>query len=207
MISSGGIGPTHDDLTMEGVASAFKRGGDESGARRVICKHYRERWLDAGLRMAEVPEGAVLNDAGDIRCPTVQVENVYVLPGIPELFESKLRALSTRFAPIHISCVRFTWSKRRGDGGTSQAIASAGYPTLMHRSCPRIGHPGVSREVDARVEGCGISGAAPFVICSAASGRGNRGNRMNIMLKMVVEEDMRTRNFEIRSNSGRARAK
>src|SRR6201993_2099688 len=98
VITSGGVGPTHDDLPMEGVARAFNRRLVMNPAlERLIRDHSRERSLDAVLRMAEVPEGAVLNDAGDIRFPTVQIENVYVLPGIPQLFETKLRALSSRF--------------------------------------------------------------------------------------------------------------
>ena len=47
--------------------------------------------------MAEVPEGALLNEGGPMIFPTVQVENIYMLPGIPQLFEGKLLALKSRF--------------------------------------------------------------------------------------------------------------
>src|SRR5258708_1466544 len=99
VITSGGVGPTHDDLTMEGVALAFKRPlMMHPTLENLIRKHFKERSLESGLRMAQVPEGAVLNDGGDTRFPTVQIENVYVLPGIPQLFEAKLLALKSRFA-------------------------------------------------------------------------------------------------------------
>jgi molybdopterin-biosynthesis enzyme MoeA-like protein len=89
--------------------------------------------------MAEVPEGALLNDAGDIRFPTVQIENVYVLPGIPQLFEAKLRALSSRFATdpyfmraIFLNC---------GEGTIADSLNDCmrNFPELMLGSYPRIG--------------------------------------------------------------------
>ena len=77
VITSGGVGPTHDDLTMEGVAAAFKRKLIlHPDLERLIRSHFSDRVNSAGLKMAEVPEGPVLNEAGDIRFPTVQIENV-----------------------------------------------------------------------------------------------------------------------------------
>jgi molybdenum cofactor synthesis domain-containing protein len=140
VITSGGVGPTHDDLTMEGVARAFNRRlVMHPELEQLIRKHFNERSIGAGLKMAEVPEGAVLNDAGDIRFPTVQIENVYVLPGIPQLFEAKLRALSSRFATdpyfmraIFLSC---------GEGTIADSLNDCmrNFPELMLGSYPRIG--------------------------------------------------------------------
>ena len=59
VITSGGVGPTHDDLTMEGVARAFNRRLVMNPVlEKLIREHFRERSLDAGLRMAQVPDGA-----------------------------------------------------------------------------------------------------------------------------------------------------
>src|SRR6266481_9434111 len=82
VFTSGGVGPTHDDITMEAVARAFGRKVvTHPELERLIRQHFSasER-LAVGLKMAEVPEGAVLNAVGDLRFPTVQVENVYILP-------------------------------------------------------------------------------------------------------------------------------
>src|SRR5882762_6406995 len=59
VITSGGVGPTHDDMTMEGVARAFKRPlVTHPTLENLIRTHFKERSMEAGLKMAEVPEGA-----------------------------------------------------------------------------------------------------------------------------------------------------
>jgi molybdenum cofactor synthesis domain-containing protein len=142
VVTSGGVGPTHDDLTMEGVAIAFKRKLVlHPVLERLIRDHFQARSLEAGLKMAEVPEGAVLNDAGDIRFPTVQIENVYVLPGIPQLFESKLLALRTRFAtdPYFMRAIYLT----SHEGVIAEHLNDCmhNFPDLMLGSYPRMGDP------------------------------------------------------------------
>ena len=93
------------------------------------------------MKMAEVPEGAVLNDAGDARFPTVQLENVYILPGIPQIFERKLAALLERFAtdPYFLRVIYTS----AGEGAIAQSLNDClkEYPDLMLGSYPRIGHP------------------------------------------------------------------
>jgi molybdenum cofactor synthesis domain-containing protein len=141
VITSGGVGPTHDDLTMEGVARAFNRRLVRNPALEALIREHSRGSLDAVLKMAEVPEGAVLNEAGDIRFPTVQIENVYVLPGIPQLFESKLRALSSSFAtdPYFMRAIYLT----AGEGTIAAHLNECmrNFPELMLGSYPRIGDP------------------------------------------------------------------
>ena len=90
---------------------------------------------------AEVPEGAVLNEGGDIRFPTVQIENVYVLPGIPQLFESKLLALKSRFAtdPYFMRAIYLS----AGEGTIAEDLNDCmrNFPELMLGSYPKIGNP------------------------------------------------------------------
>ena len=105
---------------------------------RLIRQHFNER-LATGMKMAEVPEGAVLNAGGDLRFPTVQLENVYILPGIPQIFEVKLTALLGRFAtdPYYIRTI-YT---NAGEGTIAEYLNAClrSYPALLLGSYPRIG--------------------------------------------------------------------
>ncbi|HEY6395806.1 MAG TPA: molybdopterin-binding protein [Candidatus Binataceae bacterium] len=142
VITSGGVGPTHDDITMEGVAIAFKRKlVIHPELERLIREHWSGAANAAGLKMAEVPEGAVLNAADDIRFPTIQIENVYILPGIPQLFEAKLNALKSRFTadPYFMRAI-YT---RVHEGAIAEHLNECmkNFPDLMLGSYPRIGDP------------------------------------------------------------------
>jgi molybdenum cofactor synthesis domain-containing protein len=139
VLTSGGVGPTHDDLTMEGVARAFGRSlvlNQELAA--LINEHSSGRPNPARLKMAEIPDGAILNHASDLWFPTVQLENVYVLPGVPQLFEPKLRMIAARFRsdPFFMRIIYTS--------ATESAIAPylneclARYPELMLGSYPKF---------------------------------------------------------------------
>jgi len=98
VFTSGGVGPTHDDITMDGVAAAFGRPLVEHGElRRAIESFVGNRVNAAHLKMAQIPEGAELIVDDKLAFPTVLVENVYILPGIPELFQAKVISLRDRF--------------------------------------------------------------------------------------------------------------
>jgi molybdenum cofactor synthesis domain-containing protein len=140
VITSGGVGPTHDDITMEAVALAFGRKlMIHPELERVIRQYFTER-IATGMKMAEVPEGAVLNAAGDLRFPTVQIDNVYILPGIPQIFEVKLKSLIGRFAtdPYFIRTIYTS----AGEGTIAEHLNACleTYPELLLGSYPRIGH-------------------------------------------------------------------
>ena len=91
VFTSGGVGPTHDDVTMESVARAFGVGVTMSPPlERLIRGYYNERCTDGHLLMARVPEGARLVATDNVPWPTVVMRNVWVLPGVPEVFRMKL---------------------------------------------------------------------------------------------------------------------
>lgn len=140
VLTSGGVGPTHDDITMEGVARAFGRKLIiHPELERLINQHFVGRVKSAGLKMAEVPEGSVLNSAAELRFPTVQLENVYILPGIPQIFEPKIRALTGRFAtdPYFIHTIYTS----AGEGSIADYLNTClkDFPELLLGSYPRIG--------------------------------------------------------------------
>ncbi|MEB2310769.1 MAG: molybdopterin-binding protein [Sorangiineae bacterium] len=91
VFTSGGIGPTHDDITLEGVARGFGvEARVEPTMEALLRGAYGERITEGHLRMALVPEGARLATTPDILWPTVVMRNVWVLPGVPEIFRMKL---------------------------------------------------------------------------------------------------------------------
>ena len=96
VISSGGVGPTHDDVTIKAVAQAFDTQvvrSDELECR--IRELVGDRLNDGHLRMADVPHGADLVEAGEFDWPTIRMRNVYVLPGLPGIFRAKIPMLRT----------------------------------------------------------------------------------------------------------------
>lgn len=97
VFTSGGVGATHDDLTMEGVARAFGVPLVRHPVlSRLLEEHYRDRKTDTVLRMAEVPEGTELVGLGETVFPIVKVRNVYVFPGVPSYFKMKFEFLKSR---------------------------------------------------------------------------------------------------------------
>ena len=91
VFTSGGVGPTHDDLTIEGVARAFDAGVVMAPELDTLLRaYYAERITEGHLLMARVPEGARLVSSGNAQWPTVVMKNVWVLPGVPEIFKLKM---------------------------------------------------------------------------------------------------------------------
>jgi molybdenum cofactor synthesis domain-containing protein len=99
VITSGGVGPTHDDCTVRGVADAFGvavvRHPD---IEEMIRAWWGERFTESALRMAEMPEGARLFYGDDGLLPLVVFENVYLFPGVPRLFAAKLPSLKSEIS-------------------------------------------------------------------------------------------------------------
>jgi molybdenum cofactor synthesis domain-containing protein len=97
LFTSGGIGPTHDDVTIEAVARAFGVPVVPSPLmEQMLRDHYRERCTAGHLRMALIPAGASLEVTDVIRWPTVRFENTWIMPGIPEVFRMKIPVIVHR---------------------------------------------------------------------------------------------------------------
>ena len=97
VFTSGGVGPTHDDVTIEGVAKAFGvRVVSSPEMEGMLRTHYGERCTEGHLRMALVPEGAALEVSAEVTWPTIRLGNTWLLPGIPEVFRMKLPVVVAR---------------------------------------------------------------------------------------------------------------
>jgi molybdenum cofactor synthesis domain-containing protein len=94
VITSGGVGPTHDDVTIKAVATAFEQPVVRALPYETMLRaHYGERLTEMHLRMADVPQGARLVTTPEMPWPTVAMGNVYVLPGVPQIFRAKMAIL------------------------------------------------------------------------------------------------------------------
>ncbi|MGD1880492.1 MAG: competence/damage-inducible protein A [Kiloniellaceae bacterium] len=98
VFTTGGIGPTHDDITADCVAKAFGRPLIVNPeARAILEAHYEPGQLtEARLRMARTPEGATLIENPVSKAPGFQVENVFVMAGIPNIMQAMFASLKHR---------------------------------------------------------------------------------------------------------------
>lgn len=153
VLTSGGVGPTHDDITYEGVAAAFGLTLDEDPrVARMLGEYFGGGLTDDHLRMARFPIGAEVHMGGGLPLPVVSVRNVFVFPGIPMLFEASLRALGERLRgkPFYLRDVFC----RRDEGSIAAALrgVQAAYADLALGSYPFRDDQGVFR-VRITIEG------------------------------------------------------
>jgi len=97
VFTTGGIGPTHDDITVDAIAAALGRGVVvHPKARAILEEFYAERGGVNGprLRMARVPEGAELIENRFSGAPGIHVENIFILAGVPRIASMMLDALT-----------------------------------------------------------------------------------------------------------------
>jgi molybdenum cofactor synthesis domain-containing protein len=148
LFTAGGVGPTHDDVTLPAVAHALAR---------PLVRHERlveniRRWHrrhgaappEAALRMADVPEGTRL--VGDPAFPVMVVENVVMLPGPPEFFRAQLDAFTAGLEspPFHLTSMFLALGEDHF--ATALDLVARAYPDVDIGSYPRFD------EADHRVE-------------------------------------------------------
>jgi len=142
VFTSGGVGPTHDDVTIAGIAQGL--------GRSVVRDPYLEGKLreffgdnvnDARLKMAEVVSGTELLFEGGVTFPTLKVENIYILPGIPEIFRTKFQAIGPRFAadPFYLRVIYSSEPESTIAVMLNQTLES--FPDLMLGSYPKLNDP------------------------------------------------------------------
>ena len=97
VFTSGGIGPTHDDITADCIAQAFGLHIDvRDDARALLAEAYGARGVElteARLRMARIPDGAALIDNPVSTAPGFTVDNVHVMAGVPSVFQAMVASV------------------------------------------------------------------------------------------------------------------
>lgn len=127
VFTSGGIGPTHDDITADCIAAAFDRHIDvREDARALLAEHYRNtggELNEARLRMARIPDGAVLIENPVSVAPGFTVENVHVMAGVPSVFQAMVASVLPKLtggAPLLSQSLRID----RGEGDIAGPLAA-----------------------------------------------------------------------------------
>lgn len=94
LFTTGGIGPTHDDITVDAIAAALGRAVIvHPDARAILADHYGDQLTEARLRMARTPEGASLIENPRTKAPGIRVENIFIMAGVPAITQGMLAAL------------------------------------------------------------------------------------------------------------------
>jgi molybdopterin-biosynthesis enzyme MoeA-like protein len=107
VFTSGGVGPTHDDVTMAGISRGFATTVvRHPELERRVRAYYGDRLVDANLRLADVPDGSELVWGRDQVWPVVAYGNVYILPGVPALFRRKFVDIRDRFRTEPVTVAR-----------------------------------------------------------------------------------------------------
>ncbi len=139
VFTTGGIGPTHDDITADCVAKAF---GVAIGYHPEVVARFRERFSEAELnearlRMARIPDGAELIQSATIIAPGFKIGNVIVMAGVPSIMQAMMDIVAPKLkSGVKMLSESVKADAREGDiGGPLRAIAAA-HPDTMIGSYP-----------------------------------------------------------------------
>lgn len=139
VFTTGGIGPTHDDVTADAVAKAFGVGIDH---HPEVVARFRERFTEAELnearlRMTRIPDGAELIQSATILAPGFKIGNVIVLAGVPSIMQAMMDIVSPKLkSGARMLSETIRANAREGDiGGPLRALAEA-HPEAIIGSYP-----------------------------------------------------------------------
>lgn len=153
VFTTGGIGPTHDDITADGVAKAFGVAlPHDPRAVEILTAHYRDGDLNAArMRMTRVPEGGELIPNPVSAAPGFRMDNVFVMAGIPSIMQAMLDEIVPllRTGTV-IESRSFSGRAREGDIAARLGALQEQFPELMFGSYPGIDEGGFKTTVVVR---------------------------------------------------------
>jgi molybdenum cofactor synthesis domain-containing protein len=171
VFTTGGIGPTHDDITSASIAKAFDLpyGRHPEAERRLLAYYPPEKVNPARMKMAETPEGAELIDNPVSVAPGFTIGNVHVLPGVPSILQAMWAGLKPRLKggavvvsrSITVFCPEGEIAKPLGEIQALHPTVEIGSYPFMRQE--RFGTTLVLRSVDAAA----IEAAAEAILAEA----------------------------------------
>ena len=137
VFTTGGVGPTHDDVTIAAIARAFdRRLVRHPLLEEALRRHYAAEITAAQLRMAEVPEGSRLLGEEEFRLPIVACENVFIFPGVPETVRRKFARIRETFREAPYVLRRIYLRCDEGEIAAVLCDAVSRFPSLQIGSYP-----------------------------------------------------------------------
>lgn len=138
VFTTGGVGPTHDDVTMEGIAAAFGLPMERRAELAALLRQKMgEQANEDALRMADLPHGSELWWDGEIFFPQVVTRNVVIFPGVPALMRMKFEAVAHRFGGVPAHSTRLTTTQPEPLIAACLRQAQQQWPTVHIGSYPR----------------------------------------------------------------------
>jgi molybdenum cofactor synthesis domain-containing protein len=139
VFTTGGIGPTHDDITADSVAKAFgvPIDVDPRAVALLLERIPKDQLNEARLRMARIPEGATLIENAVSKAPGFSIGNVHVMAGVPAIMQAMLDALAPRLATGRKMLSRsVSAGLKEGDVAAALGAVQAQYPDVAMGSYP-----------------------------------------------------------------------
>jgi len=175
VFTTGGIGPTHDDITADAIARAFNVSIDyDPGALALMAPRYKPgEFNEARRRMARIPNGATLIKNSVSAAPGFQMENVFVLAGVPMIMRAMLEDVAPRLrrgARVYSCAI----AAQVGEGRIAAALAQiqSAYPAVAIGSYPFFQESGLGVQLVIRGRDAGQVAAAADSVENVLKGEG-----------------------------------
>src|SRR6201990_938046 len=139
VFTTGGIGPTHDDITADSIAKPCAVGIDH---HPEVVARFRERWGEADLnearlRMARIPDGAELIQSATILAPGFKIGNVIVMAGVPTIMQAMMDIVAPKLkSGVRMLSESVRANAREGDIGGPLRLIAIAHPETVIGSYP-----------------------------------------------------------------------
>lgn len=161
VFTAGGVGPTHDDVTMAGIAGGF---GTALIVHPELEQRFRQRYGDACndaiMKMAVVPEGTRIITHEGMRFPVMTFRNIFILPGIPEYLREKFTVIKERFRSSSYCLRKFFVNAEESDITSVLNSVVSENPGVSFGSYPVVGNPEYKVVVTAECKSDDLLGKA-----------------------------------------------
>jgi molybdenum cofactor synthesis domain-containing protein len=167
VITTGGIGPTHDDITAEAIAGAFSVAliEDERAVSALRERYGDEALVPARLRMARIPIGAELIANSVSAAPGFSIGNVHVLAGVPQIMAAMLAGIAVRIGQgVRVKSRTFAVPAGEGLFAAPLAILQKTFPGVSIGSYPKMGPSGYRSEIVLRSRDVDLLGNAAVAV-------------------------------------------